>query len=1316
MFCQVKTLTTCKDIATIQKSLYLSDKCDENWLSDCQVCLSPCNSLLVFAKQQRMTILTTQWDSTLNTSVFVDSWIGTLPYSVTALLVLQISTGDSREGNSDWLCIIVGFSTGEVGFYTDQGQLLILEKLDDSPVLQLKCHTGQHSSDTDEVYVIFSESICCLAATSLLQTLRYARVQLAKARAGASKDINLEGQNLQMRKLGFVDQDVVCDASVIGLELSNTFDHLLTASTHGGFFVGYRSFAPHNTVVVGVGARPYVGFHQALEGGSVQPLINDVARAVASKIKSALPGWLGGGKTQTQNVPQVPQSSDKMHCRFSLCDLRRRGLSAVVSPDRRLLSVADSLGRVLLIDVKRGVAVRMFKGYRNCQCGFLQVNEESSKRRGTGQKALFLVLYVGKRGLLEIWPLRGPRIAAFSAAQNARLLYYTHNMLQQGPRKSSSSMNSPTIMLLDPDGQIKQFVVPFHFALNSENSNRARDVHIVKRLRQIIKDKDYDNAELKNEVLCIVKELNTTEMKIHCVEMMAANKNVTPDILLVCIVVFYETRNEETIPPDVIKLNTLCENLFSLIMFYMFTNGIEISDSEDYFNSNLFVLKDVSVDEENVDDSDTKIEIFGKAEYSIITESELQNLQHLLNLAISTEMKRSQHAKVTFKEEKKSICSEFLSSFDLKSVSDMLILKESISNELLLFISHQIFDSYILGKLDWCDVKSKYLKVKHISPLVLRKLLLIYWMNLPLQDIIQQRMERFGNTLYEICKSVGFENVYAGYNETSPWWKSVRDYLIDSSCPFRSMVSAQLCRAVALKIEKEEENKQSDLDDLWESVSKDNAQWGLLIGKLDDISLLSILLSQKPETFNALPNLPIELPEINLKFVYNKGKGSISELTAMWLCIAGVDPNDIADSGNKNEVETACEDNKKSNLLSIQFQFQEKNNVKQINMSIFDKLSLLRKQFPFSLTSSNLVTNMCWEYTLFWSKNIDELKYLDAALSCIKCIDNLTLRSGICAMIWSAHLVHPFESACKLISKVGKLPREKLCKQNVGLTDVQLLKFLKLATEFLDLLLCSSLSAKDTETAVVRFEDMWEGNSTALTELALANSKVNIDILQVHYQLSAAIYYQCFLGSNFWKHLSNLFDIESQKCIFGLLNKCSDVTFHQSTDSRVTLQRTNFLSRLVQKCVELAKDRELWIEHLQDLARLWRVNDDHVRGEHVVYLYAQGLDAEAEEALLSVTNLKPLIEVLTPMAGRRLKHFVDNTDDRSNVISILPTQVTSYLKALEDVPNETVAVKSLDETHRLIEIIITHCEQRTEKHSHKIASMLLDACTILQSS
>lgn len=44
-----------------------------------------------------------------------------------------------------------------------------------------------------------------------------------------------------------------------------------------------RSVAPHNTVVVGVG-DPYIGFHHALEGGTAQPLLTEVARAAANKI------------------------------------------------------------------------------------------------------------------------------------------------------------------------------------------------------------------------------------------------------------------------------------------------------------------------------------------------------------------------------------------------------------------------------------------------------------------------------------------------------------------------------------------------------------------------------------------------------------------------------------------------------------------------------------------------------------------------------------------------------------------------------------------------------------------------------------------------------------------------------------------------------------------------------------------------------------------------------------------------------------------------------------------------------------------------
>jgi hypothetical protein len=48
--------------------------------------------------------------------------------------------------------------------------------------------------------------------------------------------------------------------------------------------------------------------------------------------------------------------------RFGLYDKRRAGESIVQSPDGCLAATTDSFGRVVLIDILHGVAVRMWKG------------------------------------------------------------------------------------------------------------------------------------------------------------------------------------------------------------------------------------------------------------------------------------------------------------------------------------------------------------------------------------------------------------------------------------------------------------------------------------------------------------------------------------------------------------------------------------------------------------------------------------------------------------------------------------------------------------------------------------------------------------------------------------------------------------------------------------------------------------------------------------------------------------------------------------------------------------------------------------------
>lgn len=90
------------------------------------------------------------------------------------------------------------------------------------------------------------------------------------------------------RKWGFQDQVTINDVAVVGLDLTNTYDHLLTASTLSGFEARYRAMPPHNSLVLGAGSKPFLAFHYALECGA-QPVLSDVAKAVTSKLKSALP-------------------------------------------------------------------------------------------------------------------------------------------------------------------------------------------------------------------------------------------------------------------------------------------------------------------------------------------------------------------------------------------------------------------------------------------------------------------------------------------------------------------------------------------------------------------------------------------------------------------------------------------------------------------------------------------------------------------------------------------------------------------------------------------------------------------------------------------------------------------------------------------------------------------------------------------------------------------------------------------------------------------------------------------------------------------
>lgn len=181
------------------------------------------------------------------------------------------------------------------------------------------------------------------------------------------------------RKWSFNGQQVQ-DAVVGGAQKMSTYDHLLTASLMGGFYARYRAAPPQNSLVVGTGSKPYVGFYFANETFTA-PVFTDIARVATSIIKSALPSWLTGNKDASQSTvqpaPSVPVEA--MQCRFGLCDFMRVGGSIWMAQRNYLAAVADNLGRVVLVDCKKAVAIRIWKGYREAQCCFVEVPERLQK-------------------------------------------------------------------------------------------------------------------------------------------------------------------------------------------------------------------------------------------------------------------------------------------------------------------------------------------------------------------------------------------------------------------------------------------------------------------------------------------------------------------------------------------------------------------------------------------------------------------------------------------------------------------------------------------------------------------------------------------------------------------------------------------------------------------------------------------------------------------------------------------------------------------------------------------------------------------------
>ncbi|XP_078413223.1 rab3 GTPase-activating protein non-catalytic subunit [Cetorhinus maximus] len=1310
-----------------------------SWLQECVISLSPTNDLMVITKDQKAVFLVPKWkpnEKGKDEMQYCVTWSGILNVEEgecvsSAICIPLASQKRSSTGRPDWTCIIVGFTSGYVRFYTENGVLLLAQLLNEDPVLQLKCRTYEiprHPGVTEqheELSILYPAALVTIDGFSLFQSLRACRNQVARAAASGAESI--QPPPLTYKKWGLQDVDMIVDHASIGIMTLCPFDQLKTASVLGGFNATVKSSPPAMSEYVTVGSGPFTGFFYALEG-STQPLLSHVALAVASKLTSALfnaaSGWLGW-KSKHDEEP-VPKQKPKVEpatplaVRFGIPDSRRRGENICLSPCNTLAAVTDDFGRVTLLDVTRGVAIRMWKGYRDAQVGWIQVLEDLHEREaeksnfspfsspsGLRRVAQFLVIYAPRRGILEVWSTQqGPRVGAFNVGKYCRLLYPGYKIM--GLNNVTSQGWQPQtyqICLIDPvDGNVKTINVPFHLALSDKKSERAKDMHLLKRLTALLKAKATNPENLETEIKTHLLDIKYPAMKKQALEKMLASENIPISCLTNLIQALLDNLMNQD--PESVDEGLLQFCLGQLKLLHLYTCVSKIN-SEDLEQGEAKTSNDL-------------------ATLLRLEEREVAKIQTLLDNY------RQGNTRSTVHFEEDENCKLPIQTFlEYLEFEKEVVNVKKLSEDECVSLGNFFFWKCLCGESsaeDMCHL----LESVGAKPQQFLSLLLSMWLFRE-KEILknQESISYLHITLSLLNKMKGAIDTSWDLQSVSPWWQQMRTACAQAENIGAALLAALVGRSVAISAtnslaEKDLVVMASDgMTDSWEALSLDMEHWNLLLRQLEDCLILQTLLhskGSKPPSTAYHHSEP--LASISVKKLLEGGRGVIADGVAKWIFKLDLVPNILKQAHQSKRLENTDEPIEGENIL-----LSEK--YKELGLErILKLLQLVYERFPCSLESDVLHAHCCWEYVVQWNKDPEEGRFLSISVDHLKCIGNAHVQRGIAIMMWNTFVVKRLSAAAYLMDKVGKAPKDRLCRRDVGMSDTAVTSFFGSCSLLLQTLMEAEVSSDEMKEPFLDIEDTWSSveGQTSIVDLALEQRHVHYPLVQHHYILSVIMYGIMLFGMKSVKVFS-LFDSKGKNAFFKELTSIQLLPSGDMDPNIVSL-RQQFLMKLVSVSVkeliappntESASEQqphreqnEDWPSVAVELSQNLQVNEDVIRRHYVCELYNYGIDQIGEEALLQVHDQEVLASQLLVLTGQRLAYALLHTQTKEGMelLARLPPMLCTWLKAMDpqDLQNTDVPIVA---TARLVSKLI---ELLPENHGqYSLVLHLLEAVEAISS-
>lgn len=420
-------------------------------------------------------------------------------------------------------------------------------------------------------------------------------------------------------------------------------------------------------------------------------------------------------------VPLPSVSTEAMSLRYAFSDDHRVTLRVWLSARNRLAAISDSLGRIILVDCSQNIILRIWKGYRDAQCSFMQVDEKLSKNTHKQKRkhTTFLAIYSPRRSTVDVWCVeRGKKLASFPAGPHGQLIQqFGHaSSGSDGVASTKSSQSAPTTAFyLNPsDLSIKELTIPFHYALDTSSSKKSKDLHIINQIKVAIKSFDENQSEVGAEISELCDSIQTNEMRFKCVNTLLKSRHLTPEIFGIVLDSFLGNISGATMENEANELAKVTVSNAQLIDFL--TNHRNLVN----FFVSLRPERDThrkssaeTSDDRESDDSDSNVE------------REFEDIFNVINTYKMCLMaKRS--AKVTIQSpHRNNTFIEYLSIFECTG-SDGIQLNESKVTRFAA-VAFDLFDTYI-QRSDDLDGFLKKAMQSSLDSKVLSRLFLRYWM------------------------------------------------------------------------------------------------------------------------------------------------------------------------------------------------------------------------------------------------------------------------------------------------------------------------------------------------------------------------------------------------------------------------------------------------------------------------------------------------------------------------------------------------------------------------------------------------------------